>query len=103
MSPLSGEIWEMITAIAKSEVSVSTTMGLSGLKCTRDGCLSKGHLKGLKCLGVVRAPGEWGVIAHEVNQGDDNVRESYNELAIEVGEPQECLDCFEVGWGWPDT
>jgi len=77
--------------------------GIVGVEMHQDGCLGKGCLEGLKCLGVVRAPGEWGVLSHEVNQGDDDVRESYNELAIEVGEPQKCLDCFEVGWGWPDT
>ena len=38
----------------------------------------------------------------EVNQGYD-VREPHNESAIKVGETQECLDCLEVSWGWPDT
>jgi len=59
--------------------------------------------------GVVRAPGEWGVFLHEANQGDDNVGEPHNESAIEVGKPQEHLNCLELvrvsqmltGWSWP--
>jgi len=38
-----------------------------------------------------------------VNQGDDNVGEPHNESAIKVGKPQECLDCLEVSWSWPDA
>src|SRR5882724_1802045 len=69
----------------------------------QDGGLGEGCFEGFKHLGVVRAPGEWGVLVGEVNQRDDNVGEPHNELAIEVGETQECLDCFEVSRGWPDT
>ena len=29
--------------------------------------------------------------------------EPNNELAVEVGEAQECLDCLEVSWCWPDA
>jgi len=52
---------------------------------------------------MVGALGEQGVLVCEANQGDDNVREPHNELAIKVGETQEHLDCLEVSWGWPDT
>src|SRR5882724_7809439 len=50
----------------------------------QDGCLGEGIFEGLKCLGVVRAPGEWGVFSCEVNQGDDDVRKPHNELTIEL-------------------
>ena len=69
----------------------------------QDGGLGEGSLEGFKRLGVVRAPSKWGVLAGEVNQGNDDVREPNNELAIEVGEPQECLDCLEISRGQPDT
>ena len=52
---------------------------------------------------MVGAPGEWGVFVHEVNQGDNDVGEPHNELAIEVSETSECLDCLEVCQGWPYT
>jgi len=45
MSPLLGEIWEMIAAIALSEASVSTTIGLSGLNCTKMGAWVKAVLR----------------------------------------------------------
>src|SRR5882724_1835192 len=69
----------------------------------QDGGLGEGSLEGLKCLGVVGASSERGVLAGEVNQGNDNVGEPNNESMIEVGEPQECLDCLELSRGRPDT
>ena len=51
----------------------------------QDGSLGEGSLEGLKHLVVVGAPGEWGVLACEANQGVDNVGEPHNESAIEVG------------------
>jgi len=62
----------------------------------QDGSLGEGSLEGFKHLGVVRAPSEWGVLAGEANQGNDDVSEPHNELAIKVGETQEGLDCLEV-------
>src|SRR5882724_5319627 len=59
----------------------------------QDGGLGEGGLEGFECLGVVGAPSERGVLAGEANQGNDNVGEPDNESTIEVGEPQECLDC----------
>jgi len=59
----------MITMITLSEVSVSTTIGLSGLKMCQDGGLGEGSLEGFERLGVVRAPSEQGVLAGEANQG----------------------------------
>ena len=63
-------------------------------------CQDRGLGKGLfECvghLGMVRAPGEWGVLVGEENQGYDDVGEPHNELAIEVGEVKECLDCFNI-------
>jgi len=38
----------------------------------QDGCLGEGSFEGLKCLGVVGAPGERGVLVCEANQGDEN-------------------------------
>ena len=69
----------------------------------QDGGLGEGSLEGLERLGVVRAPSERGVLAGEVNQGDNDVRELHNKSAIRVGETQEFLDCLEVSWGQPDT
>jgi len=51
----------------------------------QDGGMGEGSIEGLECLGVVRAPSEWGVLACEANQGDDNVRKPHNELMIEIG------------------
>ena len=48
----------------------------------QDGGLSESHLEGFECLGVVRAPGEWAVLACEVNQGDEDVGEPHNELGL---------------------
>src|SRR5882724_5220579 len=62
----------------------------------QDGGLGEGSLEGLECLGVVGAPSERGVLVGEVNQGDEDVREPNNESVIEVGEPQERLDCLEI-------
>ena len=69
----------------------------------QDGGLGEGHLEGFECLSVVGAPSKRGVLTGEANQGNDNVGEPNNESAIEVGEPQECLDCLEVSWGQPDA
>jgi len=52
---------------------------------------------------MVGAPSERGVLAGEVNQGNDDVGEPNNESVIEVGEPQDCLDFLEISRGWPDT
>src|SRR5882724_565466 len=69
----------------------------------QDGGLGEGSLEGFERLGVVRAPSEWGVLAGEANQGNDDVREPNNESAIEVGKSQECLDCLEISRGQPDA
>src|SRR5882724_8353142 len=69
----------------------------------QDGGLGEGSLEGLERLGVVRAPSERGVLAGEVNQGDDDLGEPNNESAIGFGEPQECLDCLKISQGWPDA
>src|SRR5882724_8826667 len=69
----------------------------------QDGGLCEGCFEGFKCLGVVGAPDERCILSGEANQGDDDVREPLNESTIKVGETQECLDCFEVSWGRPDT
>src|SRR5882724_10748594 len=69
----------------------------------QDGGLGEGSLEGFEHLGVVRAPSEWGVLAGEANQGNDDVGEPNNESAIEVSKPQECLDCLEISWGQPDA
>jgi len=53
--------------------------GIIRVEMHQDGCLGEGSFEGLKCLGVVRAPGEWGVLVCDVNQGDDDVREPHNE------------------------
>jgi len=45
---------------------------------------------------VVGAPSEWGELVGEANQGNNDVGEPDNESTIEVGEPQECLDCLEI-------
>jgi len=67
------------------------------------GCLGEDCFKGFECLGLVRAPDEWGVLVGEVNQGDNDVGEPNNESAIEVSETQEHLDCVEVRQGQPDA
>src|SRR5882724_517277 len=77
--------------------------GIIRVKMCQDGGLGEGSLEGFKCLGVVRAPSEWGVLAGEANQGNDDVGEPNNESTIEVGEPQEHLDCLEISQGWPDA
>src|SRR5882724_166529 len=69
----------------------------------QDRCLGEGCLEGFECLGVIGAPGEWGVLAGEENQGYDNVGEPHNESVIKVGQTQEHLDCLEVSRGQPDT
>src|SRR5882724_11755083 len=69
----------------------------------QDGGLGEGSLEGFECLSVVGAPSEWGVLAGEANQGNDNVGGPNNESTIEVGKPQEHLDCLEISWGWPDA
>ena len=66
------------------------------------GCLSEGCFEHVEHPGVVGTPGEWGVLAGEANQGDDNVGEPHNESVIKVGKTQECLDCLEVSRGWPE-
>src|SRR5882724_10439386 len=69
----------------------------------QNGGLCEGCFEGFKCLGVVGAPDEWGVLAGETNQGYDDVGEPHNESAIKVGKTQEGLDCLEVSRGRPDT
>src|SRR5882724_1264898 len=69
----------------------------------QDGGLGEGSLEGFEHLGVVKAPSEWGVLAGEANQGNDDVGEPNNESVIEVGKPQECLDCLEISRGRPDA
>src|SRR5882724_7346691 len=69
----------------------------------QDGGLGEGGLEGFECLSVVRAPSEWGVLAGEANQGNDDVGEPDNESTIEVDESQKCLDCLEISWGQPVT
>jgi len=71
------------------------------LKFAKDGGLGEGGLEGFKCLGVVGAPSEWGVLAGEANQGNDDAGEPDNESTIEVGESQKCLDCLEISRGRP--
>ena len=58
MSPSSGEIWEMIAAIAYNRAIV--------VEMCQDGCLCEGIFEGFEWLGVVRAPCEWGILACEV-------------------------------------
>jgi len=41
----------------------------------QDGGLGESCLEGFECLGVVGAPDEWGVLAGEMNQRYDDVRE----------------------------
>src|SRR5882724_5735023 len=77
--------------------------GVVRVEMRQDGGLCEGRFEGFKCLGVVGAPDEQGILSGEVNQGDDDVGEPLNELTIKVGETQECLDCFEVSRGRPDT
>ena len=67
-----------------------------GVEVRQDGCLGKGCLERFERLGVIGAPGKWGVLAGEANQGDDDVGEPHNESSIEVGKAQECLHCFEI-------
>ena len=47
--------------------------GIVRVEMHQDGCLGEGSLEGLECFSVVRPPGEWGVLACELNQGDDNL------------------------------
>jgi len=47
--------------------------GIIRVEMHQDGCLGEGVFEALECLGVIRAPGEWGVLACEVNQGNDDV------------------------------
>jgi len=53
----------------------------------QNGCLGECVFEGLECLGVVRCPGERGILACEVNQRDDDIGKPQNESAIEVGKP----------------
>src|SRR5882724_4410223 len=69
----------------------------------QDGGLGEGSLEGFEHLSVVGAPSEWGELVGEANQGNNDVGEPDNESTIEVGEPQECLDCLEINQGWPDA
>src|SRR5882724_2452027 len=62
-------------------------MGLSGLKCARMGAQVKAVLRVSNAL-VWSGPQANGVSLGEANQGDDNVREPYNELAIKIGKPK---------------
>src|SRR5882724_10320173 len=59
--------------------------GVIRVEMCQDGCLCKCCLERFECLSVIRAPGEWGVLAGEANQGDDDVRKSHDESAIKVG------------------
>src|SRR5882724_4310623 len=77
--------------------------GVVRVEMRQDGGLCEGRFEGFKRLGVVGAPDERGILSGEANQGDDDVGEPLNELTIKVGKTQECLDCFEVSRGWPDT
>jgi len=79
-----GEIWEMMWQSHSQRHQVSTTIGLSGLKCTKMGAWVKAFLRVSNAL-VWSGPRERSVLAHETNQGDDNVGEPHNELVIEVG------------------
>ena len=54
----------------------------------QDGGLSEGCFEGFECLGVVRSPGEQGVLSGEVNQGYDNVGEPHDESAIRLVKPK---------------
>jgi len=57
--------------------------GIVRVECIKWG-LGEGSLECLKCLHVVRALGNWGVFACEVNQGNDNIREPHNESVIKL-------------------
>src|SRR5882724_10625787 len=72
-----------------------------GVEVHQDGCLGKGCFERFERLGVIGAPGEWGVLAGEANQGNYNVGEPHNELAIEVGKASERLDCLKIGRSRP--
>jgi len=51
----------------------------------------------LKRLGWSGAPGEWGVLVGETNQGYDDVREPHNNgIGDKSWQNQEGLDCLEV-------
>ena len=52
----------------------------------QDRCCGKDMFEGPECLDVVGAPYERGVLASEMNEGDDNVGEPQNESTVEVGE-----------------
>jgi len=54
----------------------------------QDGCLGKGCFEGFKHLGVIGAPGKLGVLAGEMNERYNDVREPHNESVIEVGKPK---------------
>src|SRR5882724_1979832 len=77
--------------------------GVVRVEMRQDRGLCEGCFKGFKRFGVVGAPDERGILSGKANQGDDDVGEPLNELTIKVGETQECLDCFEVSRGRPDT
>src|SRR5882724_2791774 len=77
--------------------------GVVRVEMCQDGGLCEGCFEGFKHLGVVGAPDEQGILSGKANQGDDDVGEPLNELTIKVGKTQECLDCFEVSRGQPDT
>src|SRR5882724_11256416 len=77
--------------------------GVVRVEMRQDRGLCEGRFEGFKCFGVVGAPDEWGILLGKANQGDDDVGEPLNESTIKVGETQECLDCFEVSRGRPDT
>ena len=44
----------------------------------QDGCLGEGSFEGLEGIGVVGAPGEWGVLACKADQGGDDIGEPHN-------------------------
>src|SRR5882724_1311388 len=77
--------------------------GVVRVEMRQDGGLCEGRFEGFKCLGVVGAPDEQDILSGKANKGDDDVGEPLNESTIKVGETQECLDCFEVIQGQPDT
>ena len=52
----------------------------------QNGCHGEGVFEGSKHLHIIGAPGERGVLAGEMDEGNDNVREPNNELVVEVGE-----------------
>src|SRR5882724_4903399 len=91
MSPLSGEIWEMIAVITYSEASVSTTMGLSGLKCAKMGAWVKAVLRASNAL-VWLGPQAKGVSLC--------VRQMRGMM---VSENPRMPGLLEVSWGWPYT